>query len=119
MAQQVTASPKYVVSAGERQNQALKTAGKVLAFIFLVFFALLMFIPFIWALSTSLKTRSEVSTDVHLNWIPPHPTISAYFDAWQLEPFGLWYLNSIIVSVLPTLATLLLAPVLDAMVRRS
>lgn len=109
MAQQITAQPKYVATAGEKERTGLKLVGRILAFIFLVLFALLMFMPFAWALSTSLKNRQEVSTDVNMTWIPPHPTINAYFDAWKLEPFGLWYLNSIIVSVIPTLATLALA----------
>lgn len=111
MAQQATAQPQQSLAfkAKDEERSAGRTVGRIVAFIVLVLFALVMFVPFLWALSTSLKSQSEVNTDISLSWIPPHPTLQAYFDAWHLEPFGLWYLNSLIVAIIPTVTTILLA----------
>lgn len=96
-------------TAQDETRSVGRTVARVVGFIVLVLFALVMFVPFLWALSTSLKSQNEVNTDLSLNWIPPHPTLQSYFDAVQLEPFGLWYLNSLIVAIVPTISTILLA----------
>jgi multiple sugar transport system permease protein len=64
--------------------------------------ATLVFIyPFIWLISASFKPRSEVFDN---KLIPDTFTLDNYLQVWQEAPLGLWLLNTLIVTVLATLA---------------
>jgi len=64
--------------------------------------ATLVFIyPFVWLISASFKPRSEVFDN---KLIPDSFTIDNYLQVWQEAPLGLWLLNTLIVTVLATLA---------------
>lgn len=80
---------------------------KVVAYALLIGYALLMFLPFAWSVSTSFKPNSEV---FQLTWIPESPTIEGYVTVWtRLDP-GLprLFLNSFIIAGAVTLGNLLL-----------
>ncbi|HSK94643.1 MAG TPA: carbohydrate ABC transporter permease [Candidatus Angelobacter sp.] len=80
---------------------------KVVAYALLIGYALLMFLPFAWSVSTSFKPNSEV---FQLSWIPESPTIDGYVTVWtRLDP-GLprLFLNSFIIAGAVTLGNLLL-----------
>jgi multiple sugar transport system permease protein len=79
---------------------------RILAYGALIAYALLMFVPFAWSVSTSFKPNSEV---FQLNWIPESPTVEGYVTAWtELDP-GLprLFLNSFIIAGAVTLGNLL------------
>lgn len=65
-----------------------------------------MLLPFIWMLSTSLKTSGEV-TAMPPVWIPDDPKWENYQDAWAIAPFLRYTMNSLIVTVLSTLGEVL------------
>ncbi|QZZ20720.1 carbohydrate ABC transporter permease [Leptothermofonsia sichuanensis E412] len=73
----------------------------------LIGYALVTFLPFAWALSTSLKPLSEiVAGGIHL--IPQNPTLENYRQIFTQEPlFGRWLLNSAIAAFFITLFNLL------------
>jgi multiple sugar transport system permease protein len=80
---------------------------KIIAYALLIGYALLMFVPFAWSVSTSFKPNSEV---FQLNWIPDQPTLDGYVTAWtELDP-GLprLFLNSFIIAGAVTLGNLIL-----------
>jgi len=80
---------------------------KIVAYALLIGYALLMFVPFLWSVSTSFKPNSEV---FQLTWIPESPTIEGYVTVWtRLDP-GLprLFLNSFIIAGAVTLGNLLL-----------
>jgi len=81
---------------------------KIVSYSLLVGFALLQFIPFIWALSASFKNGAEIQTSLSFppRFIPNSPTFQNYIDIFTIVPFGTWYLNSFIVAVITTLLTL-------------
>lgn len=68
--------------------------------------AILMVLPFVWMLSTSLKPPDEV-----LSWpprfIPQHVTIENYVGVFETAPFGRFFLNSLIMATVSTIAILL------------
>ena len=68
--------------------------------------AILMLLPFVWMLSTSLKHPSEIFT-FPPQWLPKQLRWQNYSDAWTALPFNLFYRNSIIVAVLGTLLEVL------------
>ncbi len=85
-----------------------KRLVKVLVYALLIGFALIEFLPFLWALSTALKTQSEINVGFPPKWIPANPTFENFgnlFNNSQI-PFATWYLNSIFVGVLTTILTL-------------
>jgi multiple sugar transport system permease protein len=84
---------------------------KILAYTLLIGFALIQFLPFVWALSASFKSPPEIQRSLSFppNWIPQEPTLQNYTDIFSVVPFGLWYLNSLVVAVITTLLTLFFA----------
>lgn len=53
-------------------------------------------IPYLWALSTSLKTRASVFTESP-SWIPNPLVIINYLEVFKMAPFGIYLVNTIIV----------------------
>jgi len=52
--------------------------------------------PYLFALSTSLKHRTEVFTPVP-QWIPSSLRFANYADAMAIAPFGTYFINTVIV----------------------
>jgi len=64
----------------------------------LLLLVLIFALPFIWMLSTSLKTLPETMI-FPPEWIPSHPVWKNYIDAWNTGPFLHYITNSVIISV--------------------
>lgn len=62
---------------------------------------IVMVIPFVWMLATSLKPAKEVFLG---NFFPLEPTLENYALVLKKVPFARWYLNSLIVATLTTLS---------------
>ena len=63
--------------------------------------AVAMVIPFLWMLSTSLKTEMQAYRFPPI-WIPDPIAWRNYPDTWQALPFDLFFLNSALVSLVLT-----------------
>src|SRR3989338_2705350 len=72
-----------------------------LIFLGIVLGACTMVLPFLWMLSTSLKTPEAVFSTV-LRWIPERTTWENYLRVWQIVPFGRFFGNSVFVAVCVT-----------------
>ncbi|MBN8559184.1 MAG: carbohydrate ABC transporter permease [Leptolyngbya sp. UWPOB_LEPTO1] len=73
----------------------------------LILYAIVTFIPFLWALSASFKPLAEISGSGS-NFIPKNFTFENYQQIFSREPlFGRWLLNSAIVAVIVTAFNLL------------
>ncbi|MBP1974089.1 carbohydrate ABC transporter permease [Cohnella thailandensis] len=65
-------------------------------------FAIIMVVPFIWMLTTSLKTPTEVF-EYPIKWLPAHPTWDHHVKVWTgAKSFGTYYLNSLKIAVIGT-----------------
>lgn len=80
--------------------------SKGFIYFILILGSFLMLLPFIWMISTSLKTSGEV-TAMPPVWIPEDLKWKNYSEAWSMAPFARYTLNSIIVTVLSTIGELL------------
>jgi multiple sugar transport system permease protein len=60
--------------------------------------SVVMLLPFVWMLSTSLKTPPEIFT-FPPTWIPSRPAFENYAKTVTVMPFGRFYLNSLIVAI--------------------
>jgi multiple sugar transport system permease protein len=63
--------------------------------------ALLVLVPYIWMMSSSLKTDSEIF-QVGLNLVPQQPRWQNYLDVWSSYKIGRWLANSFLVSAIET-----------------
>lgn len=73
----------------------------------LILYAIVTFIPFLWALSASFKPLAEISGSGS-NFIPKNFTFENYQQIFSREPlFGRWLLNSAIVAAIVTAFNLL------------
>ena len=70
--------------------------------------AVVMIVPFVYMLSTSLKPDRLV-LEVPPRFLPSHPTTANYTGAWTSNDFSRYFLNSVLVAVATTLLTVLLA----------
>ena len=76
-------------------------AGRTLIYLILLGGAITMVLPFIWMVSTSLKTNIEVF-QFPPTFIPENPQWHNYVDVFNVVPYGRWFLNSIIITLVGT-----------------
>jgi len=81
--------------------------GRGLVYLAIYGGAVLVVFPFAWMLSTSLKAETDVFSR-NLNLIPWHPVWSNYAEAWEIAPFGRYFLNTVLVACSVTLVSLFL-----------
>jgi multiple sugar transport system permease protein len=81
-------------------------AWTVLVYVFLLGLALLFFVPFLWTVSTSLKTLPETA---QFNLLPKHPTLKAYREALTTFNFARYAANSAGLAIVVTACNVFLA----------
>ncbi len=86
-------------------KRRLGTAGYYAVSIVLAVIAL---IPFMWMISTSLKSRGALMS-IPIEWIPAEPTLDGYAKVFSRFPFLRTIGNSLLISVAYTLITLISA----------
>jgi multiple sugar transport system permease protein len=86
-------------------NQALYTLRRIFLYLLISLMAAVMIVPFVWMLSTSLKTNQYV-----LSFPPqliPNPiTFESYTRLFELYPMGRMFFNSLFAAVVTTLGQL-------------
>jgi multiple sugar transport system permease protein len=85
--------------------------GNAARYLLLVFGAIVLLAPFLYMVSTSFKPHAFV-LELPPRFIPSEPTIENYTRALTTNHFGLYFLNSAIVSVSSTTITVALSAML-------
>lgn len=80
---------------GMRRSKLLSGTA---TYLILGFCVVIVLIPILWMVSTSIKIESETIT-IPPRWIPEHPTAMSYMRLWKEYPFLTYFKNSIIISV--------------------
>jgi len=79
---------------------------KAFIYFFIIAGAVTMLLPFLWMISTSLKSYSSIFifniTDI--KWIPSPVYWRNYVDVWKVVPFARFYLNSVFVCLAVTVS---------------
>ncbi|WP_324715644.1 carbohydrate ABC transporter permease [Carboxydochorda subterranea] len=70
--------------------------------------AVLVAVPFLWMLVTSLKEPDQVFTQP-IHWVPHPVRWRNYVEAWQAAPFARYFLNSAVVAVVTTAGQLVVS----------
>lgn len=86
------------VGASQKRQERLL---KFMAYLLLSLGGITMLVPFIWMISTSFKTASEVYQTA---FFPAQPTFDNYREVIFNSQFPLWYVNSFIVAVFSTIS---------------
>lgn len=74
----------------------------------LILGACVMILPFLWLVTSSLKTELGVFR-YPPQWIPNPPQFQNYINAWTQRPFGLYLWNTIVILLLNEIAILISA----------
>jgi multiple sugar transport system permease protein len=85
-------------------------AGRVGLHVFTAILALIFTAPFFFSISTSLKSTTELHVFPPVVW-PASPQPYNYVRVFEVVPFGLFYLNTIIIAVTATIGNVLCAAV--------
>jgi multiple sugar transport system permease protein len=93
--------------AASRRGQARKITTRTVIYLVSLVILIIQFFPLIWALLTSLMTPQETTT-TPATLVPAHPTLQSYISALQGD-IGHYYVNSVVVSVVSTAITMVLA----------
>ncbi|MBC8162799.1 MAG: carbohydrate ABC transporter permease [Roseiflexaceae bacterium] len=78
-----------------RRSRTLRIAGYAAC----VLAVLLVGTPVYWTVIAAFKTTREIYAP-DPSWFPRQPTIQNFIDAWTAAPFGRYYLNSIITTLI-------------------
>ena len=82
-----------------RQHAGVKQAVfRALIFLFLLFFTVLAFLPFLWMFSSSLKLDKDVFR-YPLEWIPAVRHWENYVQIWQRVPLLNYFKNTALLSI--------------------
>lgn len=81
--------------------------GISISTLILIVVSIIVLLPFIWMISTSLQPDLRSVYQIPPQWIPDPPTFSNYPTAWNSAPFNTYLRNSIIVAVSATLLQLI------------
>ncbi len=96
------------VSSGRQRKpwrQVRKISSNVVWFIVVLALALAVILPFIWMITTSLKSQNEVFA-YPPSWIPKQIQWQNYLEVWKEAPFARYFLNSAIVAIVVTIGQL-------------
>ncbi len=73
---------------------------KSITYFFLIVFSIIFIGPFLWLLSTAVKSPSENIFSYPPSLIPEHFTLNNFYSVWQAIPLGRYFINSMIVAAI-------------------
>lgn len=76
--------------------------ARVIVYLLVVISVLIVLFPLLWMLASALKTNGEI-IDPNASLIPTHVRWANLVDAWKAAPFGRFFVNTAIFSVVTTL----------------
>ncbi len=99
--------------AAEKRSRTLSTVGKVLVYIMLAFWAVLVLFPFYYMILTSLKSQGAYNSEFTPKLYTLAPTMENFKTAFSAVPLGDYFLNTLIFTLLTT-AIMLVVSILAA-----
>jgi len=98
------------VRTGMRSRTPDELAVRLVVYALILFGVAVVLVPFLWMLSTSLKSASELFV-YPPKWVPTPPRWSNYKDAWQALPFNRFLVNTLFMTLLAMFAELFTAAI--------
>lgn len=91
----------------EQKARIRKTAGNIITYIFLAFWAVIVLFPFYWMLLTSVKSYGAYNSEYIPKFYTLSPTFQNYVDAFSAVPLGRYLMNTVLFTVVTTTAMML------------
>ena len=92
--------------------------SRVLIYIFLAIWAVVVLFPFYWMVLTSVKSFASYNSEFIPRFFTTEPTLQNYIDAFTTVPLGRYFLNTLIFTVATTgLMMLVIVPAAFAFAR--
>jgi multiple sugar transport system permease protein len=104
LARTVAPTHRRAVATSRPRPIGQTLAKRVLLWCVLAFFFVIVIAPFVWMVSISLKPDSEIFSKT-IDILPRNPTIANYVSIFQFIPYPRFFLNSVIVAVVTTIAS--------------
>ena len=97
---------KGAASMHTKSQKTAQRVGRIITYIILIFAAVICLCPFLWMVSTSFKETSEIYK-MPPDLIPTSPTVQNYIEGWKGADFGLFFKNSLFITIIATVGTVL------------
>lgn len=85
--------------------QVKSMIGKIVSYLILIIGACITVLPFVWMIFSSFKSRAEIM-QVPPTFFPNEWHWQNYKEAFEAAPFGRYFLNTLVVTICSTLASL-------------
>lgn len=86
----------------EKTARVKKTVSKVITYVFLVIWALVVLFPFYWMLLTSVKSYSAYNSEYIPRFFTTTPTFENYVEAFSAVPLARYFTNTVFFTILTT-----------------
>lgn len=80
---------------------------KTISYFFLIFFTIIFVGPFLWLLSTAVKSPAENIFSYPPSFIPEQFTLNNFLEVWKAIPLGRYFINSTIVAAISIILNLI------------
>jgi multiple sugar transport system permease protein len=94
--------------AARKAGARARIVRRVVFYVALAVLSIPFVMPTWWMITSSLKPISEIFAFPPTLW-PANPTLDGYVKAFEMQPFAQQYFNSLYISVLVTVGTMLIA----------
>ncbi|MDD4080569.1 MAG: carbohydrate ABC transporter permease [Eubacteriales bacterium] len=101
MAAKDGAKPRAAIARAHRLRALLARGA---TYFFLALGAVVMLFPFFWMFTSAFKTPQEVAT-FPPSWLPQSPRFENFATVFEKAPFGLYFLNSVMITTASVLGT--------------
>jgi multiple sugar transport system permease protein len=91
--------------AGGYRPELARALRSMVFYIVAIVISLIMFMPFLWSVLTSLKPDNEIFA-IPIKWIPSRFTFEHYLDAFRTVPFLRFFGNSLYLATMGVLTNL-------------
>ena len=86
----------------EKSARTRRTGLKIVTYVLLGIWALMVLFPFYWMLLTSVKSYSAYNSEYIPSFFTLSPTLQNYLDAFTTVPLARYFLNTLIFTVITT-----------------
>lgn len=86
----------------EKKARSRKKTVRMITYILLVFWAVVVLFPFYWMVLTSLKSYGAYNSEYIPKFFTLSPTLQNYVDAFTAVPLARYFLNTIIFTLITT-----------------
>ncbi|MDO4299051.1 MAG: carbohydrate ABC transporter permease [Lachnospiraceae bacterium] len=97
----------------EKSDRTRRTAIRIVTYVMLTFWAVVVLFPFYWMVLTSVKSYSAYNSEYIPKLFTLSPTLQNYVDAFTAVPLARYFMNTLVFTVVTT-AIMLVVTILAA-----